>query len=128
MPTPDAATMFASLGTLSSYLDFSEMISFGENWINGKVIEAFLHYKLGAAHVIYGADLMFMCAALAAAAYLVVVTVDRANYYIFGSGTYDSTTNTWSSSTTYGWYYLTGGWSDIGNLRGLFELFTLLAW
>lgn len=89
-------------------------------------MQAFLSYKLGAAHVIYGADLMFLCAALAAAAYLVVITVDRANYYIFGS-TYDDSTGTWSGNT-WGWYHLTGDYSSLGDLRGLLELIVLLTW
>lgn len=100
MPTPDAATMFASLGSLSSYLDLSEIFSFAESWIHSSVLNAFFSHKLGAAHVIYGADLMALCAVLASAAYLVVVTVDRANYYIFGD-TYAS--GAWSG-TARGWY------------------------
>lgn len=77
MPTPTAATMFASLGTLAEKLDLSGYFSLFENWVHTSVLTSFATSKLGAAHVVYGADVMFMCASLAAAAYTVVIAVDR---------------------------------------------------
>ena len=96
MPTPSSATMFASLGTLPEKLDLTDIFSLFENWVQSSVITAFSTNKLGAAHVIYGADVMFMCAALAAAAYAVIVSVDRVNYWITTSTLDDGTViTTW---------------------------------
>lgn len=86
-------------------MDVSDYFTMFENWVHTSVLTAFATSKLGAAHVIYGADVMFMCAVLAAAAYTVVVSVDRANYYISGSTFASDGT---ASGTRYGWYYLYG--------------------
>lgn len=91
MPTPSSATMFASLGTLPEKLDLTDLFTLFENWVHTSVITAFSTSKLGAAHVIYGADVMFLCAVLAAAAYAVIVSADRANYWIANSTGEDGT-------------------------------------
>lgn len=85
MPTPSSATMFASLDTLQEKLDLTDIFSLFTNWVHSSVITGFATSKLGAAQVIYGADVMFLCGVLAAAAYAVIVSADRANYWIANS-------------------------------------------
>ena len=68
-----------------------------ENWVNTSVFTAFATSKLGAAHVIYGADVIFLTSVLAFAACAVVVGADRANFWIGNANAEDGvTTLNWS--------------------------------
>ena len=77
--------------------DWSGYLNFFHSWITSNVMQAFLNKKLTAPHMIYGADVMFMCANLAVAAYTIYIAVDRTNLWILGASGIDS-----------GWYYLFG--------------------
>jgi len=117
MPTLSASTMFASLGNLSDYMNFDAFTSFGEHWINESVLTAFFTSKLGAAHVIYGADILSLCSSLAVAAFVIYYSVDRSVGFsnslddIFG-----------------GLYHDYAGWSALGNIKYLLEIIVVLAW
>ena len=117
MPTPSATTMFASFGNLADYMNFDAFTSFGESWISGQVINSFFTSKLGAAHVIYGADIMSLCASLAVAAFVIYYSVDRSVGFV------DSLDDFFG-----GLYHDYAGWSDLGNLKYLLEIIVVLAW
>lgn len=102
--------MFSALGTLDTYMDFTTYWSFAESYINKTLLYGFLSGKLGPAHMIYGADLMHLCMTLAAAAYVVVKSVDA------------------GVSFTRGFYHTYAGGSANGNLLYLWEVFVILAW
>jgi len=110
MPTPTTATLWTSLGTLDSYMDFTSLFSLGHNYISSTVISGFLYGKLGAPHLIYGVDMMSLTMILAAAGYVVVKSVDT------------------GVSFTRGLYHTYAGGSSLGNLIYLLEVIVILAW
>ena len=76
MPLPTTSTLWSSMGSLDSYMDLTSLFSLGHNYISSTVISGFLVGKLGAPHLIYGVDMMSLTMILAAAAYVVVKSVD----------------------------------------------------
>jgi len=66
--------------------------------------------KLGATHVIYGVDLLSLCMTLAAAAYVIVMSVDT------------------GVSFTRGFYSKYSRGSSFSDLIYLLELIVILAW
>tara|TARA_B110000305_G_C18901196_1_gene386462 strand:- start:264 stop:473 length:210 start_codon:yes stop_codon:yes gene_type:complete len=66
--------------------------------------------KLGAPHLIYGVDMMSLTMILAAAAYVVVKSVDT------------------GVSFTRGFYHTYAGGSALGNLIYALEVIVILAW
>lgn len=111
MATPTPSTgMWASLGTLDSYMDFTTITSFGHTFITGKVISNFLSGEFGGEHVIYTVTLMSLTMCLATAAYVVVSTVQAGVNFMKG------------------FYYNYAVSSQYGNLLYAFEVAVIIAW
>lgn len=110
MPTPAPATLWTSLGGLSSFLDFSSLFGLAQNFLGGKVFYGFYSGKLGPQDWIYTVDLVTMCMSLAAAAFVVVKAVD--------SGV----------SFTNGYYFTYGNDSNFSNYLYLYEVLVILTW
>lgn len=110
MPTPSTATLWTSLGTLETYMDFTSLFSVGHNYISSTVISGFISGKLGASEAIYGADLMYLVMSLAAAAFVVVKSIDT------------------GVSFSRGLYATYAGGSAFSNLLYLLEALLILSW
>lgn len=65
-------------------MDFTQLINFGHSYIGAKMAYGFISGSFGPEQIIYGADLMGLVTCLAAAAYVVVKTVDAAVSFLIG--------------------------------------------
>jgi hypothetical protein len=76
--------MFASLGSLSGYMDFTSLLSFGEIIINGKVLSTIFMTPWAPLYVTYLASAMELTMAFVAAAYVTVHATDAGVDFVHG--------------------------------------------
>lgn len=113
MTGPTQATLFANMGTLDSYMDFTSILTFGHTLIQGKVLSTIFMTPWAPLYVVYFASAMELAMVFTGAAYVVVHAVEAGVDFARGL------------------YYNYAKWSAIADQIAVFELvvcFLFLFW
>jgi hypothetical protein len=115
-------SLWAELGTLSSYMDFSGL-GFGQSWVTAVAWSSFFDSSDAAIYIIYYSIVALLVMAFVAAAYVTVQTVNFAYLNLYAAGT-----GAGSGLDLFGYYVYYAGGSGAGDQLGWWEFALVAVW